>query len=200
MKEIIMATSNLHKIDEFQKILNVFDIKIKGLKDLGIESPEENGKDFIENSLIKSRYLFEKTGLPSLADDSGFCVESLNDFPGLCSSRFSDACGSYEKAFEIISKCINPNNKNASFKICLSFVYKDKKEQIIEKYFEGEIKGQFVYPDRGENRFGYNPVFQPNGYDKTFGELDDDVRLSLNHRRIAVDKFLEYLKSINSEI
>lgn len=102
MRTIILASNNANKIKEIGELLKPFNVEVKSLKELGLGDPTEDGKDFAENALIKARYAFEKTGLPSLADDSGFCISSLNDFPGLCSARFAEASGGYEEAFSHI--------------------------------------------------------------------------------------------------
>ena len=196
MKEIILASNNVNKIEEIGNLLSDFDVKVRSLKELGLGDPIEDGKNFKENSIIKAKFGFEQTGLPALADDSGFCVDSLNDFPGLCSARFQEACGSYEEAFKVIDKCINPKNKNAHFVTSLAFVYKNATNDTIINTFEGKIEGEFIYPGRGNNGFGYCPVFLPNGYNQTFGEMDNDLRKSINHRKIALDKFLEFFKTI----
>ena len=196
MDKIILASNNANKIKDISNLLNVFNVNVVGLKELQLGNPEENGKDFIENSLIKARYAFDKTGLPTIADDSGFCIDSMNGFPGLCSARFAESCGSYENAFKIINDCINPLNKKAYFVTCIAFIYRDKNNNIVEKIFEGKIEGNFVYPGRGTNGFGYCPVFLPDGYIQTFAEMTDDLRTKINHRRIALDKFLSYFKTL----
>ena len=195
MKTIILASNNQNKIKEISKLLEQFSVEVKSLKELGLGDPVEDGKDFQENSLIKARYAFEKTGLPSLADDSGYCIDSLNNFPGLCSARFSKACGGYPEAFKILNGCINPNNTKSHYITCLSFIYKTT-SQIIEKVFEGRIDGSFTYPSRGENGFGYDPTFLPDGYDKTFGELPNELRMTINHRARALNKFFEFFKTL----
>lgn len=195
MKTIILASNNQNKIKEISKLLEQFSVEVKSLKELGLGDPVEDGKDFQENSLIKARYAFEKTGLPSLADDSGYCIDSLNNFPGLCSARFSKACGGYPEAFKILNECINPNNTKSHYITCLSFIYKTN-NQVIEKVFEGRIDGSFTYPSRGENGFGYDPTFLPDGYDKTFGELPNELRMTINHRARALNKFFEFFKTL----
>ncbi len=197
MKTILVASNNINKISEISKLLANFDIEVKSLKDLGLGDPIENGRTFAENSLIKSNFAFEKTGLPSLADDSGFCVDSLNDFPGLSSARFAKACGTYEESFKIINGCISQTNKKAHFITTLSFIYKDSKDNKVEKIFEGKMEGNFTYPARGTNGFGYCPCFTPNNYEETFGEMSDDLRIKINHRSIALNKFVEFIKEIN---
>ncbi|MDD2839699.1 MAG: non-canonical purine NTP pyrophosphatase [Rickettsiales bacterium] len=197
MKTIIVASNNSNKIAEISKLLTTFNVEIKSLKDLGLGDPIEDGKTFVENSLIKSNFAFERTGLPTLADDSGFCIDSLNDFPGLSSARFAKACGGYEESFKIINECINPINKKAYFITTLSFIYKNPKGDKIEKIFEGKIEGNFTYPARGLNGFAYCPCFTPNNYIETFGEMSEKQRTQINHRAIALKKFVEFIKEIN---
>lgn len=197
MRTIILASNNANKIKEIGELLKPFNVEVKSLKELGLGDPTEDGKDFAENALIKARYAFEKTGLPSLADDSGFCISSLNDFPGLCSARFAEASGGYEEAFKIINGCINPRNKGAYFVTFLAFVYRDDSGKVIEKTFDGKIDGEFVYPSRGSHGFGYCPVFMPKGYKDTFGEMENELRTKINHRAIALDKFIKFFKTIS---
>lgn len=196
MKKIILASNNINKIKEISGLLSTFGVEVKSLKDLNLGDPIEDGKTFEENSLIKARYAFEKTGLPSLADDSGFCIEMLNNFPGLSSARFANASGGYKNAFKIINECVSEKHKNANFTTCLSFIY-NKDGQIIEKIFEGKIDGKFTYPPRGNNGFAYCPCFTPNNYEETFGEMSEEFRTKINHRAIALNKFLEFFKSLD---
>lgn len=197
MKTIVLASNNQNKIKEISKLLEEFNIEVKSLKELGLGDPIEDGQTFEENAIIKAKYAFDKTGLPSLADDSGFCVESMNGFPGLCSARFADAAGGHEKAMEMISKCINPNNKKSNFITAMAFVYNKDGNETVET-FEGKLDGDFVYPPRGNNGFGYCPCFLPNGYSETFGEMANEVRTKMNHRAIALNKFIEFLKDGNN--
>ncbi len=195
MKKIVLASNNANKIKEIGKLLEPFDVEVKSLKELGLDDPVEDGKDFIENSLIKARYAYKETGLPSLADDSGYCIDSMNDFPGLCSARFAKASGGYPEAFRIISECINPINRKSHYVTCMSFVY-DNNGETTEKTFEGVINGEFIYPARGENGFGYDPTFLPDGYNETFGELPNELRTHINHRAIALNKFIDFFKTL----
>ena len=200
MKEILLASNNKNKIKEISELLSPFNITVRSLKDLNIREPIEDGKSFAENALIKAMNGFTASGgIPTLADDSGFCIDNFNDFPGLYSARFAEACGGYEKAFEVIDKCLLCEfDKKAHFITCLSFVHLDENtgDKIIKKTFEGIIKGQFIYPARGNNGFGYCPVFLPNRHKETFGEMTDEYRTSINHRRKALNKFLKYLSTL----
>jgi XTP/dITP diphosphohydrolase len=197
MEKIVLASNNGDKIKEINNDLQkLFSIEVKSLKDLGLGEPDENGTTFQENALIKARYAFDKTGLPSLADDSGFCINSLNDFPGLCSARFIKSVGGIEEAIRILGECINPKDKRSYFVTYLAFIYKNENNEVIEKIFEGRLNGQFTFPARGNNGFGYSPCFTPDGYNKTFGEIEDSVRCKMNHRALALGKFFSFLKGV----
>lgn len=195
MKTIVLASNNENKILEFKRLLNPFGVNIKTSKELGLIDPIEDGATFAENSLIKARFAFSKTHLPCLADDSGLGLNGLNGFPGIASNRFAKACGNREKSFYILNECLSENNKKANFTTCLSFIY-EKDGEIIEKTFTGISEGEFVYPGRGENGFGYCPCFLPNGYNETYGEMTNEFRTKINHRAIALKKFIEFFSDL----
>lgn len=197
IKKIVLATNNLNKVKEIQGLLAPFGVEVNTLKDLNLGDPVEDGKTFLENSTIKARYAFERTGLPSLADDSGFCVESLNGFPGLSSARFIKSVGGEEKAFSVINDCINPYDKSAHFITSLVFIYKDSGGNTVVKDFEGKIGGKFVFPARGEGGFGFDPTFIPDGYDKTFAEMPEE-KLKISHRTRALNQFFEFFKTLKN--
>ena len=195
MNAVVVASGNKGKIMQIKKFFlehNV-DVNIKSMKDFDVEEPVENGKTYAENAIIKARYTFNITGLPTLADDSGLNIDFLNGFPGLVTGRFAEACGGYEKSFEIISKCLENSSKTVSFSTAVAFIYK-KDGKIIEKVFDGKITGEFVYPPRGKNGFGYCPCFRMSGYDKTLAELPDDEISKINHRATALKKFIDFFK------
>lgn len=194
-KILVLASNNPKKIKEINELLKDFDVEVKSLKDLGLGEPVEDGKTFAENALIKARYGFENTGLPTLADDSGFCINSMNNFPGLCSARFIKAVGGEEKAFEVINSCINSKDKSCFFICDIAFVYKQN-NQVIEKIFEGKVNGDFIFPAKGDGGFGFDPVFMPDGYDKTFAEIPE-VKAKISHRKKGLDQFLEFVKNNN---
>ena len=194
-KTLVLASNNPKKIKEINELLKDFDVEVKSLKDLGLGEPVEDGKTFAENALIKARYGFENTGLPTLADDSGFCINSMNGFPGLCSARFIKAVGGEEKAFEVINSCINPKDKSCFYIVDSAFIYKQN-ERVIEKVFEGRFDGNFIFPGRGTGGFGYDPVFIPDGYNQKFAEIPE-VKIKIGHRTRSLKKFLEFVKNNN---
>ena len=191
-KILVLASNNTKKIEEINILLKDFNIEVKGLKDLGLGEPIEDGKTFAENALIKAKYAFENTGFPALADDYGFCINSMNNFPGSCSARFIKAVGGEEKAFEVINSCINQKDKSCFFITNLAFVYKTN-NQIIEKIFEGKVNGNFVFPARGNGGFGFDPVFIPNNYEKTFAEMLE-IKIQISHRTKSLNNFLNFVK------
>lgn len=190
---IVVASGNEGKIIQIKEALAELDIEVKSMKEFNIEEPIENGKSYSENALIKARNVFQRCNLPTLADDSGFELEELNKFPGLVSGRFADACGGYENSFEILEKCIT-ENRRAKFCTSMAFVF-EKNGKVMEKIFDGNIEGKFVYPPKGTNGFGYCPCFKPDGYNKTFAEMDDELRENINHRSVALRRFSEFFKN-----
>ena len=200
MNQLLLATNSKNKVVEIEALLSKLNVKVNTLQDLNLNDEIiENGTSYKENALIKAKYGFEKTGLPTLADDSGFCIEALNNFPGVVSARFIDSVGSEQKTFEIIDNLLKTYSKNCHYITYLVFIYKGKNNKTITKEFEGKIEGQFTYPPKGGEGFGYDPVFTPNGYDKTFAEMFD-IKKQISQRTIALKKFLEYFENLNSTI
>lgn len=193
METLVLASNNINKVTEIGNLLSDYNIRVKGLKELGLGDPIEDGKNFAENAMIKAEYAFKEIGLPTIADDSGFCINSINNFPGLCSSRFADSVGSYPEAMRVLNDCVNIKDRTAYFTTVIAFVYREGNE-IKKHIFEGRIDGEFTYPIRGTNGFGYCPCFTPKGYDITFAEMENEVRTKINHRAIALNKFLEFFK------
>ena len=192
-RKILIASTNKNKLSQIKEKLFPLGLDIVSMSDLRIAEPEENGKSYSENAIIKAENAFLQTKIPSIADDSGFELDYLNGFPGVVSARFAKACGGYEKTFEILNKCL-ASNKNARFRTFVAFVY-EKDGKIIKEVFEGNLAGNFVFPPRGSNGFGYCPCFQPDGYNQTMSEISDDLREKINHRAIALDKLYEFLKN-----
>lgn len=193
MNTIVLASNNKNKLYEMKSIMLPFNLEVKTLSDLNLPDPVEDGKDFTENALIKARSAFKKTGLPTISDDSGFCIDTLNNFPGLASKRFMEAVGDYDKAAFVLNNCLSSNNK-AHFTTCIAFVF-EKDNKLIEKTFLGNLNGNFIYPGRGQNGFGYCPYFIPDGYSETLAEISDEHRIKINHRAIALERFVEFFKN-----
>lgn len=190
--KIILASHNKNKLIEFKNILKKFYIKPLLLNSFTSIVPEENGKTFEENALIKSRFASKivNYSMPSLADDSGLCIKNLNNKPGIYSARWAED-NNYEKAYNKIKKCLEEkkitlNNQKAQFICVLALTDIDKKEYL----YKGTLNGRIIFPPRGGFGFGYDPIFVPNEYNKTLAELTPYIKNSISHRSIAIKKLL----------
>jgi len=196
LKTLFIATENIEKLNEFRDILSTLNIKlniisIKDLKDY--KPPEENGKTFYENALIKARNAYEFLKMPVIADDSGLEVNYLNGLPGVLSKRFYNDSGDFDKNIEKLLNLLKNvpfEKRKARFKCIL--VYKDNS---YEEMFEGNLEGFIWFEKRGKNGFGYDPIFYLPEYDKTVGELESKEKNRISHRYQAILKFSEFLKS-----
>ena len=188
--KILIGTHNNGKFIEISDLLPKNVEKISPIN-LGIESPIENGKTFEENSEIKADFFCRNSNLVTLSDDSGLEIECLNGQPGIFSSRWADELGGFDKAMIEILKKVKKINKGtkAQFVSSLTLKWPDGKK-INTK---GVIKGN-VAKKRGKNGFGYDPIFIPDGYSKTFAEMDYVEKLQIDHRYIAYKKLYEKIK------
>lgn len=190
MTEIVLATKNPHKIIEIQKILGDKDIiLIPYTQFINIEIPEPN-ESLFENSLLKAEIIYKLTNKPSLADDSGLFIEKLNGAPGVFSSRYGK--NDKERLKRVLTELGNTKNRRAKFRAVFVYYYASRKYAV----FEGEIKGRIAFQPQGENGFGYDPIFIPDGYKKTFAELSPEEKNRISHRAKALKKFKKYLTRI----
>ncbi|WP_234570868.1 RdgB/HAM1 family non-canonical purine NTP pyrophosphatase [Rhodohalobacter sp. 614A] len=190
--ELFLASGNPHKIEELQQILKPLGIHLKSTLDFP-DAPEveEDQPDLQGNALKKARFWFEKTGLPSIADDTGLEVEALGGAPGVYSARYAGENVTYQQNVDkLLRELGNEENRKAQFRTVIAYLTDDD-----EYVFEGVCKGQILTEQRGEKGFGYDPVFQPTGYDKTFAELDSEEKNKISHRGKALEKFLQFLKT-----
>ena len=204
IRKIVIASGNEHKIVEFQSMFKPLGIKIVPYKDVvktDFVMPEETGTTFEENAIIKAEAIAKESGLPVFADDSGFCVKSLNDFPGLRSARFAEEVGGYPQAFDEIEKRLGGKCADAQFVCVIAFVNVSKKSEKIgdTKIFRGECNGFITFPARGENGFGYDPIFVPNSYGVTFAEMSEDEKNAISHRAVASALFVKYIEDLKLE-
>ncbi len=191
MKELLFFSHNQKKILEINQIFKSSKIKILNLNSFKkIKEPIENGKSFSSNAKLKSAYgqkLFDK---PCFADDSGFCVEALSGNPGVKSKRYLQKFSSNKKAFDnIIKSVINLKNDRAYFVTSISLTLKTNHHII----FEGKVYGRVSLKPKGSNGFGYDPIFIPDGYDKTFAEMNLKEKNTISHRKIAITKLRSFL-------
>lgn len=186
--EILVATHNLHKKEEIQQILGS-DYVVTSLSDYNLnEEIVEDGNTFQENALIKAKYCFEKTGKPSVGDDSGLVVEALNGRPGIYSARYAGNHNFKKNIEKVLAEMKDEPNRRAYFITMLCF-----KNQDGEHYFEGRVYGNITQEVFGEEGFGYDPIFIPDDYNMTFAEMLPEEKNKISHRSEALKKFLDYL-------
>ena len=193
-KKIILASGNKGKIAEVKRILGELDIPILSLHEINFEGEiVEDGNSFEENAKIKAIEIFNSYKLPTIADDSGLVVEQLNGEPGIYSARYaginSDDEANNIKLLENLSN--KPEPHRAKF-VCSAVYYSG--EKICTTV--GEVHGKIINKARGNNGFGYDPLFVPDGYAKTMAELDPEIKNSISHRFKAFDQLKKHLLSI----
>ncbi len=171
-EKLVIASHNEGKVREIRELLSGFKIEIVSAAELGLPEPDETGTTFIENSQIKARAATEASGLPALADDSGFCIWALDGKPGVESARWAGPNKDFSVAMKRIHEMMqDPEAREdgpaAWFACALTMAWPDGHVET----FEGTVDGAFVWPPRGDQGFGYGPIFQPKGEDRTFGEM-----------------------------
>ncbi len=187
--ELVFATNNKHKLEELQAILGN-EIKLLSLKDIGCteEIPEEQ-PTLEGNANQKSTYVFKKFGYPCFADDTGLEIDALNGEPGVYSARYAGEEKSAEANMnKVLKKLAKINNRKARFRTVISLIINDKENQ-----FEGVVEGEILTEKKGDSGFGYDPIFQPNGFKTTFAQMNLADKNKISHRGRAVEKLVEYL-------
>lgn len=190
MDEIIMATHNPHKVDELKKILPKFNLL--SLKELQFRQPiEETGQTLFENALLKVKAVYQATGRPCMADDTGLEVRALRGAPGVYSARYA---GINASASQNVSKLLREleaaDDRTACFRTVIAYM----NEYGQYRFFEGCVDGRITETPRGESGFGYDPVFQPEGYSQTFAEMTDELKNQISHRQNALAEFRKYFE------
>jgi XTP/dITP diphosphohydrolase len=195
MKKIVLATNNLHKVREIKQILDIKEIEIIDLNSFPDLKPAlEDGLTFKENALKKARHIFNNTKIFSLADDSGLSVDYLLGAPGVYSARYAGENHSYEDNNRRLLnelKGVPPRKRTARFKCCIALI-----GEGFENTVDGAVEGKILFSTRGKNGFGYDPLFLPVGYDKTFAELDSSIKNQISHRAKALNNVKEILKNL----
>lgn len=187
-KKILLATSNKGKISDIILALKDINVEILDLSNSALRSPKEYGESFEENALIKANYYSKKMNENVLSDDSGLCIEALDWKPGVYTAIWAKNGNIFEKLHKMIKRT-KSNNFNAIF-ICI-LCYKVINQKPI--FFEGKIYGKVIFPPKGENGFGFDPIFIPNGANKTFAEMSKTEKLKFSSRGLALEKFKHYL-------
>lgn len=192
MRKIIVATNNKGKIKEIKEILK--DYELITLKEIGLElSVEENGNTFKENALKKAKEVFKITNIPSIADDSGLCIDVLNDWPGVKTARFlGDAASQEDRNNYILEQMKDKDGEKRNAKVICAIAYIDGQNEFV---VEGVIKGKIPKKPRGNNGFGFDCIFElDNG--KTLAELTNEEKNEISSRKIALDKLKNNLKIV----
>ena len=190
--EIVLATRNKKKVEEIKRITTGLDVSISTLDDFpGCPDVVEDGATFEENAIKKAVTVREYTGKPALADDSGLEVYALNGAPGTLSARYAGEGADDRKNVEkLLSDMGSLGRREARFVCCLALALSDGSVTI----FEGHTEGTIGTEPRGVSGFGYDPVFYPRGYDRTFAEISDQEKDTLSHRGKALGEFEQFLK------
>jgi XTP/dITP diphosphohydrolase len=187
---ICVASNNTHKIEELKQMLGAqFDLKT--MAEIGCHDEiEEYGTTFQQNSQIKADYIFQKYALNVIADDSGLEVEYLDNKPGVYSARYAGEPTNHAANIQkLLQELEDATNRNAAFKTVITLILDGN-----TYFFEGEIKGSITKELKGEGGFGYDPVFVPEGFEKTFAELGSEIKNSVSHRGRAIAKMLDFLQ------
>ncbi|MBF1644023.1 MAG: non-canonical purine NTP diphosphatase [Prevotella sp.] len=190
--KIVFATNNKHKLEEIKDILGK-DFEIVSLDEIGChEDIPETGLTLEENARQKSSYVVEHYGQNCFADDTGLEVDALNGEPGVHSARYAEGTDHDSEANmrKLLSKMANVKDRTARFRTVISLIING-----VEHQFEGRVEGRIATEKHGTEGFGYDPIFIPEGYDKSFAELGEEVKNQISHRARAVKKLAEYLSS-----
>nr|CAD6426926.1 non-canonical purine NTP pyrophosphatase, RdgB/HAM1 family [Rhizobium sp. Q54] len=203
-KTIVVASHNAGKIREIAELIGPLGFDARSASDLKFDEPDETGTTFEENAAIKALASAKASGLPALSDDSGLVVDALDGAPGVYTANWAeceDGSRDFGMAMEKVEKAlaergaVTPEQRTARFVSVLCLAWPDGHTE----FFRGEVEGTVVWPPRGEKGFGYDPVFQPQGHDLTFGEMSSDEKHgwrrgepdALSHRARAFKRFVE---------
>ncbi|SMC61885.1 RdgB/HAM1 family non-canonical purine NTP pyrophosphatase [Pedobacter africanus] len=189
MRELVFATNNLHKTQEVSKLL-LGQYKILNLNDIGcdVDIPE-TGNSFAENATLKSQYVVDHYQIDCFADDSGLEIAALNQEPGIFSARYSGVRNDQENLNLVLQKMKGQSNRKARFRTVISLVR--NQEHFL---FEGIIYGNIRETPFGTQGFGYDPIFEPEGYTQTFAEMSMEEKNKISHRALAMNKLITFLK------
>jgi len=190
--KLVFATNNVHKLDEVRNIASKY-TEIVSLADIHCFDDIPETADTLEgNALQKAQYVKDHFGFDCFADDTGLEVEALNNEPGVYTARYAGPAHDPEANInKLFHELKDKKNRNARFRTVIALILNDKKY-----YFEGIVKGIIVEERRGTDGFGYDPIFIPEGYSKTFAELGVNIKNKISHRAIAVNKLISFLSNL----
>ena len=184
---LVIATHNAGKLREIEELLAPFAVSVAGAAALGLPEPEETGDSFEANAALKARAAAAASRLPALADDSGLVVPALGGEPGIHSARWAGPARDFRVAMARVERELGSSGRAASFVAVLALAWPDGHIEL----FRGEVAGRLVWPPRGDNGFGYDPMFLPEGQRETFGEMEPARKHGLSHRARAFAKLVE---------
>ena len=193
MEKLVFATNNRHKLEEVSAMTGGT-VKIVSLAEIGCHDDiPETADTFQGNALQKAAYVYEHFGLPCFADDSGLEVDCLEGIPGVLSARYAGEHGNSEANIaKLLDAMKGSENRKADFKTVVALILPDGKTE----FFEGRVDGVITMEKRGEGGFGYDSIFIPDGHDKTFAELGENIKNKISHRAKAIAALCEYLKRL----
>ncbi|SMY07186.1 RdgB/HAM1 family non-canonical purine NTP pyrophosphatase [Flavimaricola marinus] len=192
-KELIVATHNAGKLEEIADLLSPFGVSLSSNADHGLPEPDETEDNFIGNARIKAHAAAQATGLPALADDSGITIDGLGGAPGVYTADWAETPNGRDfvmamtRAWTELEAAGAPEPRTATFCCTLVLAWPDGHDEV----FEGKMPGRIVWPMRGDQGHGYDPIFQPEGYDITFGEMDRWEKNKISHRADAFAKLVK---------
>ena len=190
---LVLATHNAGKVAELKDLLSPYSVSVQSAADLGLVEPAETETSFVGNARIKAFSAAYATGLPALADDSGITVDGLNGAPGVYTADWAETPNGRDfglamvRTWQALEICNAPFPRTAQFRCTLVLAYPDGNHQA----FEGVMPGQIVWPGRGGQGHGYDPIFKPAGFDITFGEMDRWAKNRISHRGKAFDLLIK---------
>jgi XTP/dITP diphosphohydrolase len=190
---LIIATHNRGKLEEMAHLLEPYGVTVVGAGDLGLPEPEETETTFVGNARIKAHAAARATGLPALSDDSGVEIQALNGAPGVYTADWAETSKGRDFTFAMTRahnelEAMNaPHPRRARFCCTLVLAWPDGHDEV----FEGVVDGRIVWPMRGDHGHGYDPIFQPDGHDQTFAEMDRWEKNKISHRGRAVQAFVD---------
>lgn len=192
-KRLLVATHNAGKLAEMRALLAPFGVEVVGAADMGLAEPVETEDNFVGNARIKARAAVQATGLPALADDSGISIDALNGAPGVYTADWAetghgrDFMMAMQRTHDELEALNAPHPRLAQFRCTLVLMWPDGHDEV----FEGTLPGRVTWPPRGLEGHGYDPIFIPEGYEITLGEMSADMKNSLSHRALAVEKLIK---------